>query len=106
MSHELPADKRALPVLKVLYRSCNQIQSLGGRAHEVLHPVTPLNAVGGPETLRELARRPDVDTAERIFAGIAAKSPEDAFNTIQPMIEDDTDVHRVGLACRAWAMLR
>jgi len=105
MSNELPADKRALPVLKVLYRSCNQIQTFGGRPNEVLHPVTALPAAGGPETIRDLARRPDVDTAERIFAGIAAKSPEDAFNAIQPMIEDDADVHRVVLAYRAWALM-
>ncbi len=105
MAQELPADKRALPVLKVLYRSCNQIQTFGGKSNEVLHSITPLPASGGPEIIRDLARRPDVDTAERIFAGIAAKSPEDAFNAIQPMIEDDADVHRVVLAYRAWAVM-
>ena len=105
MSHELPADKRALPVLKVLYRSCSQIQNLGGRAHEVLHPVTNISVADGAESLREFTRRPDVETAERVFAGIVAKSPEDGFNAIQPMIEDDADVHRVVLAYRAWAMM-
>ena len=43
LSHgaELPEDRRALPVLKVLYRNTNRIQEHGGRASEVLHTVKP-----------------------------------------------------------------
>jgi hypothetical protein len=39
MSRELPEERRALPVLKVLYRSSAQLQAKGGRKSEVLHPV-------------------------------------------------------------------
>ena len=41
MARELPEDRRALPVLKVLYRNTNRIQEHGGRASEVLHAVKP-----------------------------------------------------------------
>ena len=41
MARELPEDRRALPVLKVLYRNTNRIQEHGGRASEVLHTVKP-----------------------------------------------------------------
>src|SRR5258707_6714074 len=41
MSHELPEPRRALPVLKVLYRNTNHIQQMGGRTHEALHAVEP-----------------------------------------------------------------
>src|SRR6185437_3424886 len=41
MSRELPEGRRALPVLKVLYRNTNHIQKVGGRSHETLHPVEP-----------------------------------------------------------------
>src|SRR3954454_16361758 len=41
MARELPEDRRALPVLKVLYRNTNRIQEHGGPASEVLHTVKP-----------------------------------------------------------------
>ena len=41
MARELPNDRQALPVLKVLYRNTNRIGEVGGRAHEVLHRVEP-----------------------------------------------------------------
>jgi hypothetical protein len=105
MSHELPRDRAALPVLKVLYRNCNQIQAKGGKANEVLHPVSPEGSAENSEALRAAVLKLDVDSAERAFAAIAAKSPEFAFNALQPIVEDDTDVHRVVLAYRSWALL-
>src|SRR5687767_15474975 len=56
MARELPEDRRALPVLKVLYRNTNRIQEHGGRASEVLHTVKPgvLSAGHDPgEALRD-----------------------------------------------------
>src|SRR5438046_5631853 len=41
MAQELPAERRALPVLKVLHRNTRFIQKVGGRDHEALHPVEP-----------------------------------------------------------------
>src|SRR5262249_27873191 len=39
MARRLPADRRPLPVLKVLYRNTSRIQDFGGVQQEVLHPV-------------------------------------------------------------------
>src|ERR1700674_5040939 len=39
MSQELPQARRALPVLKVLFRNASRIQEYGGTRNEVLRPV-------------------------------------------------------------------
>ncbi len=108
MSKETPADRRALPALKVLYRSTQQIQSKGGRSNEVLHPVAaaPLPpAHTARESLREAVRRQEIDQAEGLFAGMALHNASDAYNALQALVQDDTDVHRVVLAYRAWDLL-
>jgi hypothetical protein len=108
MASELPEDRRALPVLKVLYRNTNRIQEHGGRASEVLHAVRPgtLSAGHDPgEALREAVRRRDMDGAEGTFAAIAAGSPDEAFNSLLVAVEDNTEVHRVVLPYRAWELL-
>jgi len=107
MTKEVPAERRALPVLKVVYRSVDEIQAKGGRKSEVLHPMeTPSAAVSSSgERLRDLARVGDLNGAEELFAGMVAHSPTDAFNEMQRMVQDDTDVHRVVLAYRAWDLL-
>src|SRR3954454_18807235 len=74
MTRELPEDRRALPVLKVLYRNTNRIHEHGGCGSEVLHPVKPgtLSAGHDPgEALREAVRRKDMSGAEGTFAAIA-----------------------------------
>ncbi|MCW3055329.1 MAG: hypothetical protein JWN14_4499 [Chthonomonadales bacterium] len=108
MTKEVAAERRALPVLKVLYRSVAEIQARGGRKSEVLHPMeTPSAATssGGGERLRDLARVGDLNGAEELFAGMVSHSPIEAFNEMQAMVQDDTDVHRVVLAYRAWDLL-
>jgi hypothetical protein len=108
MARELPADRRALPVLKVLYRNTNRIQEHGGRASEVLHTVKPGVLSAGQdsgEALRDAVRRKDMDEAERTFAAIAAVSPDEAFNSLLVAVEDNTEVHRVVLPYRAWELL-
>ena len=104
MTAELPASRRALPVLKVLYRSTSQIQAKGGRAAEVLHPVVSV-ALDTRTTLREAMRRQELEKAETLFAGLITQSPHAAFNALQPLIHDEADVHRVVLAYRAWDLL-
>ena len=104
MTAELPADRRALPVLKVLYRSTNQIQARGGRTAEVLHPITPA-VLDSRGSLRDAMRRQELDKAEALFAASVTQSPKDAFNALQPLIHDEADVHRVVLAYRAWDLL-
>ena len=72
MTRELPEDRRALPVLKVLYRNTNRIQEHGGRASEVLHAVKPGVALGRVTTrARPSARR----SAGRTWTGPRAPSP-------------------------------
>jgi hypothetical protein len=108
MARELPEDRRALPVLKVLYRNTNRIQEHGGRASEVLHTVKPGVLSAGHdsgEALRDAVRRKDMDEAERTFAAIAAVSPDEAFNSLLVAVEDETEVHRVVLPYRAWELL-
>jgi len=108
MTNEMPSERKALPVLKVLYRSTNQIQAKGGRNAEVLHPIEPA-ALPAPESrrdaLREAVLRQDLDRAETLFAGLAAHSPLEAFNDVQALVQDETDVHRTVLAYRAWDLL-
>ncbi len=104
MAQELPEAQRPLPVLKVLYRNANRIQEFGGRASEVLHPVTadpiPAGVVPG-EYLREVARSGDIEKADRTFAAFAKGPVGEAFNHLQYEVDDEVDVHRVVLAWRA-----
>ncbi len=108
MAHELPQERQALPVLKVLYRNTSRIQAMGGRTKEVLHPVEPgtlpPQRVGG-EVLREATRRADWKRAEQVFATLAQGPVGEAFNHLQFAVQDEVDVHRVVLAWRAWALL-
>lgn len=108
MSKEMPEAERALPVLKVLYRNTGRMQEKGGCAHETLHALehaeVPKEKATG-EALRDAARKADMTESERLFAATARRSPDDAFNMMQEVVHDDTDVHRVVLAWRAWALL-
>jgi hypothetical protein len=109
MSRELPTELAPLPVLKVMYRNTNRIQEHGGRTGEVLHPVAaapdaPPDTLN-PDALRAAIRDKDIDRAERVFAAIARRGPDDAFNALLTAVEDHTEVHRVVLPYRAWDML-
>jgi hypothetical protein len=108
MARELPEERQALPVLKVLHRNTRRMQECGGRSKEVLHPVEgealPADRPGG-ELLREATRKADFDTAERTFAALAQGPVGEAYNHLQFSIQDEVDVHRVVLAWRSWAVL-
>ncbi len=108
MAMELPTALQPLPVLKVLYRNANRIQDFGGRKSEVLHPVTadpiPSGVVAG-EYLRDVARKGDIEAADRAFASLAKGPVGEAFNHLQFEVEDEIDVHRVVLSWRAWDTL-
>ena len=108
MTRELPEDRRALPVLKVLYRNTNRIQEHGGPASEVVHMVKPAGLSAGRdpgEALRDAVRRREMDEAEGLFAAIATSTPDDAFDSVLMAVEDETEVHRVVLPYRAWELL-
>jgi hypothetical protein len=108
MSAELPPATRALPVLKVLYRNTNRIQEHGGRGSEVLHPIdaaTDSDAGSTAESLRAAVRERNTARAERAYAAIAARSPDEALNSVLLSVEDRPEVHRVVLPYRAWDLL-
>jgi hypothetical protein len=105
MSRELPADRRALPVLKVLYRNAGQIQAKGGRSAEVLQSCHAQPEAPDGAALREEMRARDLAGAERSLAGMTRRSPREAFEALQALVQDELDVHRVVLAYRAWGML-
>src|SRR5262249_31967535 len=108
MAGELPKERQALPVFKVLHRNTRRIQEFGGRKKEVMHPVEatelPKDRVAG-ESLREATRKKDVNAAERTFAALAKGPVGEAYNHLQFCVQDEVDVHRVVLAWRAWAIL-
>jgi hypothetical protein len=108
MSHLLPKEKQALPVLKVLYRNADRIQQVGGASKKTLHPVKGI-AVGthapGGEILREATRAAAMQKAEGLFATMAQGSLEEAYNNLQYIVQDDVDVHRFVLAHRAWELI-
>jgi hypothetical protein len=107
MAGELTGTEQALPVFKVLYRNTNRIQEKGGRKEEILHLVKPSSTekAAAADAIREAVHRKDVTQAEKAFAGIAMKSPEDALNDLLHTVEDHTEVHRVVLPYRAWDLL-
>lgn len=109
MALECPADRRALPVLKVLYRNSAFIQASGADGHDALHPIEPAAIPAGAnagELLRAANGRHDTAEADRVFAAIAQGSPERAFDDLlQFNVEDHAGVHEVVLAYRAWSLL-
>ena len=108
MSAELPEARRAMPVLKVLYRNANRIQEQGGPRNEVLKPVqaaTLPEGRPGAEALRDACRARDVNRAEGLFATLASTSADDAFNAALVALADGADVHRVVLPYRAWDLM-
>lgn len=105
MAQALPRAEQPLPVLKVLYRNAARIQAFGGRASEVLHPITadPIPTDADPALyLRDASRGGDIERADRVFASLASGPIGEAFNHLQFAVADEVDVHRVVLAWRAW----
>lgn len=108
MSKEMPAERAALPVLKVLYRNTSRMQEFGGSSGEILHPVAATTLPEGlrpEEFLHTAVKSKDVNAAEQAFATVAKTSPEDAFNHLLHAVHDQTEVHRVVLPYRAWDLL-
>jgi hypothetical protein len=108
MAKELPEERRALPIFKVLYRNSDNIQQKGGAKNEVLHPVKPGTLEKdspGSEQLREAVRKRNIETADRAFAALCQGKADDAFNELLPTLHDGCEVHRVVLVSRAWDLV-
>lgn len=108
MASELPTDRKALPVLKVLYRNTDRIQQFGGSSSEVLKRLDAekhdgIRDVGA--ALQESTRKADFAGAQRIMASLRGESPEKLFNSVQYPVQDEANVHRVVLAWRAWSAI-
>lgn len=108
MSQQLPSDRSALSILKILYRNTNQIHERGGRQNEKLYAVEParLNKISSSaKQLQSAVRGSDMKGSEQLLAAIARRSPNDAFNDLLHVLADATDVHRVVFAHRSWDVL-
>jgi hypothetical protein len=108
MAIDSPEARRALPVLKVLYRNTGRIQDFGGRAKEVLHEVEPAALVEARDPgaiLRDQVRGKDLDAAEKTFAALAHGPIDAALNALLTEVEDLAEVHRVVLPFRAWELV-
>ncbi|MCZ6598287.1 MAG: hypothetical protein O7B99_11660 [Planctomycetota bacterium] len=105
MSKLLPAARKPLPVLKVLYRTANRIQECGGRSNEALHALpeaAPARREESAARLREAFLKRDLEGAERAFSELSRNGSAAAFDALQTILQENLDVHRVVLAWRAW----
>ncbi|HVS37906.1 MAG TPA: hypothetical protein VMS17_20270 [Gemmataceae bacterium] len=107
MSQELPAERQALPVFKVLVRNATWIQN-HGRQPDTLRPIKPADlpaGKSGTDALREAVEQKDKDAADRMFVALCRDGKqEDAFNQLLPSVQEELEVHRVVLPHRAWTL--
>lgn len=113
MSEQLSSDRRALPILKVLYRNSQQIQQFGGAEKKTLREMHAAEEAtvenvdsftARAEAIRDACRASDTAQAEKLFAPLSRASLEDAFNVLQPAMQDDINVHRFVFAHRTYGL--
>ncbi len=110
MSGQMAAGREALPVLKVLYRNSQQIQSVGGASTTALHAMDVLESIEHAaegdlsEKIRAACRNVDVDLGESLLATVG-EYPLAAFNALQPAMQDDLNVHRFVFAHRTYGLV-
>ena len=103
----LPTERQPLPILKVLYRNSQQIQQFGGAAKKTLrerHAAEEATVENAGIAIRDACRSADVEKAEKLFAPLAKANLEDAFNILQPAMQDTVDVHRFVFAHRTYGL--
>jgi hypothetical protein len=111
MSRHLPSDRRPLPVLKVLYRNAQQIQSVGGATktelralHDAEHAAERVAEGDLGVQIRDACRQVNVELGENLLATVAHE-PLDAFNALQPAAQDDLNVHRFVFVHRTYGLV-
>jgi hypothetical protein len=107
MTNMLPSERRPLPILKVLYRNSAQIQQFGGADKKTLrerYAAEEATVENVGLAIRDACRVADVDKAERLFAPLAQAPLLEAFNTLQPVMQDDINVHRFVFAYRTYGL--
>jgi len=55
--------------------------------------------------LRDACRTADMNEAENLFGTLAKASPQEAFNALQPAVQDDINVHRFVFAHRTYGLI-
>lgn len=109
MSQQLDPKRRALPVLKVLYRNTQQIQNVGGASTAELRSLDAAEAAehAGHDDIglriRAACRDRDVPLGEGLLASVN-DDPLRAFNVLQPSMQDDMNVHRFVFAFRTYGL--
>lgn len=95
----------------MLYRNAQQIQNVGGAsttALQALHEAEHAAEHSAGEELglqiRDACRKPDVDLGENLLATVASE-PLDAFNALQPAMQDDLNVHRFVFIHRTYGLV-
>ena len=109
MTQMLPSQRRPLPILKVLYRNSQQIQEYGGATKKTLremHAAEEATVENREIAIRDACRTADVERAERLFAPLAKGTIDEAFNALQPVTQDDINVHRFVFTHRTHELAR
>ena len=114
MSKHLPKKLAPLPVLKVLHRNARRMQRVGKRTKMPAMDLAEFTKGDAPESigkaglaLRERMRAQDMRGSEKLFAQLCKDvGYERAYAALQPLVNDDINVHRIVLQWRAWDMLR
>ncbi len=107
MTEQMPSERQPLPVLKVVYRNAQQIQELGGASKKTLrelHAAEEATVESAGLSIRDACRAADIAKAEQLFAPLAGAPLEDAFNVLQPAMQDDINVHRFVFAHRTYGL--
>src|SRR5215470_9183099 len=107
MATALPEQERPLPILKVLYRTSTHIHGARCANEDHLDKVEPVKLDKSTPPgiqMREATRARKLAQAEQIFASLSG-TPEQTYDDVQLLIQDDLNVHRVVLAWRAWEVL-
>lgn len=106
MSRLLTSGREPLPVLKVLYRNSQQIQNVGGASHTELAAIHAAEHAAEGDLgiqIRDACRKLDVQRGEALLS--MADAPLDAFNMLQPAMQDDMNVHRFVFAYRTYGLV-
>src|SRR6185295_3420796 len=108
ISTQLPAERSALPVRKVIYRNSAQCQSHGGGSKATLMALHAAEHSAEGDMglkIREACRSADTKVAESVFGDMRNATPQEMFNAIQPAVQDDINVHRFVFAHRTYGMI-
>ena len=107
MSRQMPGARQPLPILKVLYRNAQQIQIAGSASTKELkaiHDAEHGESGDLGEQIRDACRHVDAERGEKLL-GTVIDTPLDAFNALQPAMQDEINVHRFVFAHRTYGLV-